>query len=275
MKITCLLENTTLSQDLAPRHGLSLFIETGDTALLFDLGPDASAMDNAAKIGVDISRAQMALISHGHLDHGGGLAPFMAACPKADVLMTPAAAGKFYVQVPGTPPRKISLDPGLTKQARFISEDTRLSDTLCLFTGFDKPSFIPHSNATLFRGTQDGRIIPDDFDHELALLVREEKKTVLFTGCSHSGITNMITTVLNRSGLPHIDVVVGGFHLSSPSMGQSEPPDRLDNLAEELKGFKQTLFYTGHCTGKQAFDHLKQFLGDRLLALSTGRKISI
>jgi len=53
VKITCLLENTSLSEDLESRHGLSLFIETCDTALLFDLGPDDKAMGNAAKMKID------------------------------------------------------------------------------------------------------------------------------------------------------------------------------------------------------------------------------
>ena len=275
MKITCLLENSSLSEALESRHGLSLFIETGETALLFDLGPDDKAMGNAAKMEIDISRAQMAIISHGHNDHGGGLAAFMAACPHADILMTQAAAGKFFVRVPGMPPREIGLAPLQTKGSRFISKDTTLSETLSLFTKFEKPLFIPQSNATLFRGTCDGGIVQDEFDHELALLVREGRKTVLFTGCSHSGITNMMTTVLKRTGLSHIDVVVGGFHLSNPSMGTSESSKRLDALAKELKGFKDTLFYTGHCTGEQAFVHLKQQMGDQLHPLSTGIQILI
>ncbi len=275
MKISCLLENTTLSKDLAPRHGLSLFIETGDTALVFDLGPDDKAMANAAKMGVDISRAKMAVISHGHSDHGGGLAAFMDACPDVPVLMAQAAAGKFYVRVTGLPPRQIGLDPCMTAGARFISKDTQLSASLTLFAGFEKNAFIPQSNATLFRGTRDGSIVPDDFRHELALLVTCGNTTVLFTGCSHSGITNMITTVLKRTGLPHIDMVVGGFHLSSSSAGRSEAPGRLDALACELKAFKNTLFYTGHCTGEQAFSHLKHRLKDQLQPLSTGTQILI
>ena len=38
MKITVLAENTSSREDLGSEHGLSLFIETGETRLLFDMG---------------------------------------------------------------------------------------------------------------------------------------------------------------------------------------------------------------------------------------------
>lgn len=282
MNITCLLENTTLSPDLDCGHGLSLFIETGGTALLFDLGPDTRTLSNAAHLGIDLSRVNLAVISHGHRDHGGGLSPFRKTNPGAEVIMTGAAArGSFFVRNPGGLFREISTGdwPASDPRCRLIEDDTRISDHLSLFTGFGSGTFMPKANADLFRQSRDKSrkkaMAPDDFSHELALLVTAENSTALFTGCSHSGIPHMISTVLNRTGLDHIDVVIGGFHLFNPATGETESRSRLDDLAEELSRFRNTRFYTGHCTGETAFGHLKQTLGKRLLPLSTGTRIRI
>ena len=277
MKISCLVENTTSRQDLEPRHGLSVLVETRETCLLFDLGPDGTFEKNARAMGIDLSQIRLAVISHGHRDHGGGLDVFKKICPAGQIFMTRKATGRFFVHAPGQPPRDISPDKEqlADPQCRFIEEDTRISDTLSLFTGFEKTFFVPRGNNTLFREGKDGKLMPDDFDHELALLVHEDEKRVLFTGCSHSGISNMVSTVLHRTGLDHIDLVVGGCHLFNPTTGETEPCRHLDSLARELAALGSTRFYTGHCTGAKAFAYLKKSLGRRLIPLSTGTRIVI
>lgn len=72
MKITTLMENTASSDCFTAEHGLSIYIETKDHIILFDSGPSGAFADNAAKLGVDLAKAEMAILSHGHYDHGGG-----------------------------------------------------------------------------------------------------------------------------------------------------------------------------------------------------------
>ena len=76
MKIVTLLENTAGDAGLCAAHGLSLYIETPKHKILFDMGPDARFLDNAKKLGVDLSAVDIAVLSHGHYDHGGGLRAF-------------------------------------------------------------------------------------------------------------------------------------------------------------------------------------------------------
>lgn len=75
MKIISLVENNSES-GLKTKHGLSLYIETDLHKILFDLGPDDTLFENAAKRNIDISKVDIVVISHGHSDHGGALKKF-------------------------------------------------------------------------------------------------------------------------------------------------------------------------------------------------------
>lgn len=67
MKIISLVENTTKS-GLQTRHGLSLYIKTRTHTILFDLGPDNTLFENAKKRDIDLSKVDIVVISHGHID---------------------------------------------------------------------------------------------------------------------------------------------------------------------------------------------------------------
>ncbi len=277
MKITCLVENTSARDDLTPKHGLSLYIETREHTLLFDMGPDQIFLDNARGLGLDPAKVDTAFISHGHWDHGGGIPWFQQVNTVARIFMTQKAMGKFYAMVPGTAPRYIGLDHGAVDaaQCEFITTDIRISDTLRLFTGFQSLGFIPLGNEVLYVKQPDNELEKDDFSHELALLIHENKKNVLVTGCSHSGIGNMLATVLDRTGLEKIDHVIGGFHLHNPAAGKTESNERLDLFAQELSVHQSTQFYTGHCTGPDAPAYLNKKMKNRLFTISTGKQIEI
>ena len=75
MKIVTLLENTSRRPGLTAARGLSLYAETAERKVLFDMGPDEAFLENARALGVDLAAVDTAVLSHGHSDHGGGLSP--------------------------------------------------------------------------------------------------------------------------------------------------------------------------------------------------------
>ena len=85
MKITCLVENTCGREGLGCEHGLSFFVETEGKKLLFDMGAGPLFHENAEKLGIDLCQADMAFLSHGHADHGGGLEEFLRVNSHAPV----------------------------------------------------------------------------------------------------------------------------------------------------------------------------------------------
>ena len=102
---------------------------------------------------------------------------------------------------------------------------------------------------------------PDDFRHEQYMLIEENGKQILFSGCSHKGILNIAEWF-------QPDVLIGGFHFSKLPLD-----DTLKDYAQYLEGFK-TEYYTCHCTGVEQFSFMKQFMS-RLFYLSAGQILQL
>jgi len=278
MEIICLLENNTTDPQLSPAHGLSFFIRTRTRSILFDMGPDNKFAANARHLGVDLAKTDTAVLSHGHYDHGGGIPQFQKINDTADIIMTRGAfEGRYYARYQDHDPRYIGIDTGAVDKSRcrFIGSDLTLPGDMTIITGFSKKGFIPQGNASLMKQEADGQLIADEFTHELALLIVEDGTSVLFTGCAHSGMGNMIDTVLTRTGLDHIDHVIGGFHLYNPITRTTEPDSRLDILVSELSSHRDTTYYTGHCTGPDAPDYMSRKMVPPIHVFATGVRLEI
>lgn len=96
MKITCLTENTSICDEIGYEHGLSLYIETEEHNILFDMGQSDLFFQNAEKLGVDIAAVDIAILSHGHYDHGGGLAKFLEVNSLAPIYISRYAFEPYY-----------------------------------------------------------------------------------------------------------------------------------------------------------------------------------
>ena len=275
MKIITLLENTACDAGLCAAHGLSLYIETPKHKILFDMGPDGRFLENAEKLGVDLSAVDVAVLSHGHFDHGGGLRAFCEVNSRADILIHTDAFGNFYAVRPGKEPEYIGLDPELWElESRVIptADFVKLDDELTLFS--DEPEVFPTlvASAKLHVETPEG-LRPDPFTHEQNLLVTAWGKSVLFAGCAHRGIVNILAGAKERLGrLP--DAVFGGFHFFELDPADPKSARLIDETANALlEG--ETVYYTGHCTGEYAYGRLHAILGDRLRRMTGGGIVEI
>ncbi len=113
--------------------------------------------------------------------------------------------------------------------------------------------------------------------HEIVMAVKENGKLVIFTGCSHNGILNMIDTVAREfEGVP-IKAVIGGFHLvaSPPFNFMAGKRKDVENIGKSVLNYPVEVTYTGHCTGKKAFNVLKSVMGDRIKDMQTGSSFDI
>lgn len=270
MKLITLLENTTCDPALHCAHGLSLYLETPRHRILFDMGPNADFAENAKTLGVDLGAVDVAVLSHGHYDHGGGLQTFFEENSRAEALIHQDAFGDYYAAVPGEEPRYIGLDSALwAYESRIVptGELVRLDEELTLF------STVPDTFVNAFAGSKLKEKVgeeyrPDRFAHEQNLLITAGGKAVLIAGCAHRGIVNIVSgaeAILGRRP----DVVVAGFHLFELPEGSAEADALIAATGKALlEG--NTVYYTGHCTGEYAFEKLHNCLGDRLRRITGG-----
>lgn len=276
MKITTLLENTVCRDDFKCEHGLSLYIETDKHRLLFDMGPNAMFLENAQVLGIDLTKVDTAFLSHAHNDHCGGLELFCKRNGSAPVYMQKRAFGNYYVVTPSKCDY-IGLDRVLEKYApdRFRCGEgvIKIDDELTVFSGIKTRDLWSHANDTL-REKVDGEYPFDTFAHEQNLIVTENRKFVLFAGCAHNGIVNILRRaeeILGRAP----DAVFAGFHLYNPSLNAPEPRELVDAVGQELKARENTCYVTGHCTGTAAYAWLKEILGTRLDYMAGGTVFEI
>lgn len=272
MIIRALVENTSISKDLNSEHGLSLYIQTKNQKILFDVGASRLFLDNAKKLNLNIEDIDLVIISHGHYDHGGGLRAFLKENNQAKVLLHPLAFEKHYALRPGGKLEFIGLEENLkpNSQLKFAEDQFFVSKGIQVFSNIIHKLPLPVSNKGLLKN-QNGKMIEDTFLHEQNLIIEEDKKTILITGCAHNGIVNIIDHFYTIKGyMP--DYVIGGFHLSS-RLG-NEDSSVIKRIGKYLVNTKAK-FYTCHCTGIEPYKQLKTVMGENIDYISTGTQLII
>ena len=272
MKITSLIENTS-QRGLPVEHGLSLYITTsGGKHILFDMGQSALFAKNAERLGVSIRDVDVAVVSHGHYDHGGGLQAFLRLSDKAKIYIHEKAFEPHY-SLRDTGLRYIGLKKELQHNERlvFCGDNSEIDCDMILFANVNGTCCRPVGNRLLFGPAENQN---DDFCHEQNLIIREGDKTVLFAGCAHNGIVNILQKATELLGVAPTHVLAG-MHLVKSGLSEAEEDAFIAKLAAELMKYNRTQFYTMHCTGETGYNKLKAIMGGRIEYLSCGDKIEI
>ena len=273
IKITTLVENTSLSPEYKSKHGLSLYIETTNHKILFDLGSNDLFVENAERLGIDIRTIDTVVISHGHTDHAGALRKFLEINPTAKIYIKESAFDKHYTKVMGIP-FYAGADIKLKDNRQFIftTDSYMIDEELRLFSGIKGRKLFSQSNNQLLT-KKNHKFVLDSFDHEQYLVIEDENQKVLISGCSHNGIVNIMEEI-QRAASEKFTHVIGGFHLFNPISKKYEKDELIRDVAECLKQYN-CKYYTCHCTGPKAYEKMKEIMGERLNYLSTGSRLQI
>jgi len=281
VKVTTLVENTCAphARGLRKELGLSMFIEHAGKRILFDTGASDAFADNAAKLGIDLVAVDIVVVSHHHYDHGGGLRHLLRINPHAPIVMARRPHGQCVFNLFGMK-KAIGLDPGLFDEhaARFTFVDGRLdiSPGVTVLTRIGTAFDEPRGNRLVL--LSDGETLQRDrFEHELVMVLLDDDGMMVFTGCSHHGILNMVDASVKAFPDRPLKAVFGGFHLTILPMLPFMDGSRAEvaALARQLLAYSPEHVYTGHCTGAHAFKVLKSVMGARLESLSSGACVEI
>lgn len=273
MRLYTLVEETAAEPEFGCEHGLSFYLACETEHLLFDLGQSELFLRNAHTLGLDLARVDRAFLSHGHYDHGGGLSAFLRENDHAPVYVHPRAFEPHFSRKPEGV-RPIGLDPALAHHPRMVptGDVYEVSQNLLLFADVTGCDCLSEGGKNLLEREGD-HYVPDTFSHEQSLIVYEKGKCILFTGCAHRGVVNLVQRAAEHAGrMP--DVVVGGMHLYSPSQKKSEPDELIRAVGARLEK-TGARYLTGHCTGQHAYELLHDMLGDQITALHAGSQIDL
>lgn len=271
MKIINLVEDTAGKEGCGHEHGLSFYLETKKHKLLMDTGATDLFLKNAEALSVDLRQVDTVILSHGHYDHSGGLLAFAKINPKAKLYMR-NTAGEDYYHVTDTMEKYIGIDKQILELPQVISVkgELRLDMELSLFGSITGRRYPAKGNFQL-KKKEGTAFVQDQFEHEQCLVVEQEGKKLLLSGCAHNGILNILDRYREiYGGAP--DLVISGFHMMKKGEYTEEEKEAIVNTAKELKK-TGALFYSGHCTGQTAFTLMKEVLGEQLLAIRSGESI--
>lgn len=269
IKITTLAENTASSGYLA-EWGLSMYIEADGVNILFDAGAGIAVAHNANLYGIDLTKVDKIVLSHGHHDHTGGLRDILKMIKKpVEVISHPDIWSLKYGRVqPGKEryagmPFQRELLENLGARFSMTTQPVKITDHF-LTTG-EIPMLTPYEkiDSWLFE-KKNGEMLPDALKDDLALVIDTEYGLVVILGCAHRGIINTLKQAQKITGKELIYAAIGGTHL----LNADRP--RLEKTATDLKAMGVQYLGVSHCTGFRASAYLAEQFGDRFFLNNSG-----
>lgn len=243
MRLKVLVDNYTyIDEYYFGEPGVSYYIEDQGQAILFDVGYSDLFLKNAKAMKIDLSQVSSIVLSHGHNDHTGGLKHFFKQDrEKAVAIITHPhtfnqktfAGEKISAPFTKNEMKKLS-DLVLTKKPLKLTKNIT-------FLGQIPRVFPFENNQPLGLEKSKGKWQDDYLLDDSALVYQGSDGIFIITGCSHSGICNIIEYAKKITNDPRVIGLIGGFHLFDVNQ-------RLDQTIDYFIDNKITELYPCHCT---------------------------
>lgn len=276
MELKILIDNTpSVDGRLVAEHGLSLYFETGGKRCLLDTGLTGRAFDNARLMGVDIAGIDLLILSHGHVDHTGGLAAFIELNQRAMIYASRRIMEYDYTSIRRGKEHSLSADVRLltdhAERFTWVDECLMIDDGLALVRCTQHLHAVPRGNRYL-HVARIGSQMKENYraDDELAVTITEGEHRMILSPCSHGGMLNIIEAcdaMWGKEEYTGETWFVGGLHL----LDEEAAADNVTQLAQEATArYPKLRILTGHCTGEAAMDCLQEMMGERVKKMRTG-----
>ena len=278
------LKGMEISNSILAEHGFAslVTVTTGDQArsMLFDFGySDHGAAFNAKALNADLTGVEALALSHGHMDHTGGLKQLMDMVGKKglDLVLHPTVfrtprfmkiAENFRLSFPVFT-RESVKELGLN--AVETTEPLPMLDGELLFLGeIPKKTEFEKGMLNAVYDDPDGNEKWDPIEDDTAIVANVKGKgLVVLSGCAHSGIVNTVNYAKQVTGVDKVFAVMGGFHLTGPMFADTIPP-----TVEALKALDPEYIVPTHCTGRKAVMEVEKAMPDKFLLNMAGTRMT-
>ena len=274
MKLTILVDdNIAKSRKLLAEHGLCFYIEDEGKKILFDTGYSDVFIKNAVNMGINLLDLDYIILSHGHYDHTWGLAHYLAYYMSA-IEQNQKVKKPTIVTHPDTFLEK--YEKGFGEIGCLITEEKlrknfNVATTREPFSLTDNLIFlgeIPRLNdfegkESIEKVFKDGKYKDDYVMEDSALAYKLAEDLAIITGCSHSGICNIVEYAKKVCAVTKIKMVIGGFHLIDT------PYEKMDKITEYLKKQDIKELYPSHCVDFNAKLELAKRLNTKEIGVGT------
>jgi 7,8-dihydropterin-6-yl-methyl-4-(beta-D-ribofuranosyl)aminobenzene 5'-phosphate synthase len=258
LSLTVLVDNATLTDhDFCGEAGLSFLLDTAGKKILFDTVLSGLFLSNAEKMGIFLGDLDTIVLSHGHIDHTGGL----AALARHLVHATPEGRQHRVPELIAHPRCFWQKEKGSRKNGSAVSEEevkkrfpmklsakpVWITDDLVFLGEIPRRfAFEQGDPGKRMIFGPDGNIEPDYLLDDTALVFRSPKGLVIITGCSHAGICNITEYAREICDERTVIDIIGGLHLLSPE------PKRLAKTGKYLNRLHLNALHACHCTSLPA-----------------------
>lgn len=282
-RFSALVGDQIISDALFAEHGFSLLLRANrggqESLVLLDAGwSGEGTLHNLKLLKIDLSSIEAVVLSHGHMDHFGGLIRVVDAIGKrVPVVCHPGVfqSSRLRLMPDGTRIRFPFLEREKIERAGARVVESREP---CLFGGgllattgeiarvteFEQgaPNFFVETGNGLEKDH-----VPDD--QGIVVSVRG-KGLVVVSGCAHAGIINTIFQAREMTGVERVYAVLGGFHLSGPHFEKTVAP-----TVQSLKNLGLQVLVPMHCTGWQTTSYLAREFGQSFILNSVGSSFKL